>query len=210
MDVAQGRTLKGYIDGDLKGSASLVPGFRGNALYIDGQQGSRVGYGVHTHGCFFVPDQCNEGITFSFWLMLKERLSAFKMIINSGGCWPQSVGFCLYVSSDNSIRFATMEENVYYFRKMPIPAVSEWHLFIITSINGQIKMYVDGCDVEPYSKAYNKPRLQPHTEDLDFHIGDWDATGGKGAHFVLDELMVWYRVLDKDDIWNFYVQGALI
>ena len=213
MDVAQGGTLKGYIDGSLEGSASLVPGFRGNALYIDGQQGSRVGYGVHTNGCFFVHDQCNQGITFSFWLMLKERLSAYKLIIDNGGCRRKGVGYCLYVSSDNTIRLATKDKNVHCFRKVPIPAVSEWHLFIITSINGQINMYIDGCDTEPYSKASNKPRADNHTEDSQqFHIGDWAAlpSGGLAAHFVLDELMVWYQVLDKEDIWNFYLQGGLV
>ena len=210
MEEAQGSTLKGFIDGDLEGSASLLAGFRGNALYIDGQQGSRVGYGVHTAGCFFDPDQCSQGITFSFWLMLKERLSAFKFLFDNGGCRRRGVGYCLYVSSDNTIRMTTMKENGKYIRYIPIPAVFEWHLFIITSINGEMKMYVDGCDTEPYSKASNKPRADNHTEDSQFHIGDWDATGGKAAHFVLDELMVWYRVLDKEDIWNFYVQGGLI
>ena len=210
MDEAQGSTLKGYIDGYIEGSASLVSGFRGNALYIDGQQGSLVTYGVHANGCFFEPGQCTQGITFSFWLMLKERLSAYKLIIDNGACRPSGVGYCLYVSSDNTIRLATKDKNGHYFRKMPIPAVSEWHLFVITSINGQMKMYVDGCDTEPYSKGSNKARSAPHTEDSQFHIGDWSATGGKAAHFVIDELMVWYQVLDKEDIWNFYVQGGLI
>ena len=189
MEEARGSTLRGYIDGGLEGSARLVPG---SALYIDGQQGSRVGYGVHTHGCFFKPDQCNQGLTFSVWLMLKERLSAYELIIDNGGCRPKGVGYCLYVTSDNAIRVTTMKENGSYTRYIPIPAVFEWHLFIITSIKGQIKMYIDGCDVEPYSNAYNRPRSDPHTEDSQFHFGDWSATGGKAAHFVLDELMVWY------------------
>ena len=210
MDVVQGSTLKGYIDGDIEGSASLVPGFHGNALYIDGKQGSRVAYGVHTDGCFFDPDQCSQGITFSFWLMLRERLSAYKLLFDNGGCWSKGVGYCLYVSSDDTIRMATKEENGYYVRVMPEPTINEWHFFITTAIKGDIKMFIDGCDSEPYSRAFANDRDEPHTEDYEFSIGDWASlpAGGTVAHFVLDELMVWYRVLDKEDVWNLYVQGG--
>ena len=210
MDVAQDSTLKGYIDGSLEGSASLVPGLRGSALYIDGQQGSRVAYGIYTNGCFFDPDQCNQGITFSFWLMLMEKVSAYRLIFDNGGCRPTGVGYCLYVSSDNSIRMAGKNENDYYFRYVPIPVLSEWHLFTTTSINGKMEMYIDGCDTEPYSTARSNNRPSPHTDDAQFYFGDWSASGGSAAHFVLDELMVWYQVLDKEDIWNIYVQGGLV
>ena len=51
LDVTDGDTLVGHLNGILEGGVSMAPGVWGYALYIDGQPGSRVEHGVHTEGC---------------------------------------------------------------------------------------------------------------------------------------------------------------
>ena len=47
-----------------------------------------------------------------------------------------------------------------------------------------------------------------YSEDLIFHIGDWSARIGLAPHVIMDNLLVLYRELSEDEIWDWYVQGA--
>ena len=122
MDEVRGNTILGYINGTLEGSASLVTGVRGGALYIDGQMGSHVAYGTYTEGCFFDPDQCNQGITISFWLYLQE-ISAAETIFNNGGCTNELlpvVDCCVYYDSGSIVFWINIRSGFYMYTYNPL------------------------------------------------------------------------------------------
>ena len=215
MDEAQGKTVLGYFNGTLKGSARLVNGNRGRALYIDGQQGSHVTHGKHTEGCFFDPDQCNQGITISLWLALPE-MSAYASFFSSGSCLDAAsptaiagIGFCFFFGDPGSLVFGvkTRTRSQMYIYNFKQPVTSVWNSFIITYFSGDIKVFVNGCNGEPDSLKYSVPGTIYNAADSDFYIGNLPNSGDQ-AHVTIDELMVWYRVLTEDEMWDLYVQGA--
>ena len=213
MDVTNGNEVVGYLDGTLEGGSHLSGGIHGNALYFDGQMHSRVDYGVYTVGCFFDPEQCGQGITLSFWLILQERTADFDTIINNGACGFNGIGFCFYLfqdHNDNNIGFGTRDRTLSHGYSVPQPPDAQWNIFTITFINGDIKMYINGCDSQPHSSGHIVPRPDPYTEDFTFHLGDWPIVGGTSPNVALDELMIWYRVLTVDQIWALYMQGGRV
>ena len=142
----------------------MVPGMWGKALYIDGQPGSRVEYGVHTDGCFFDPDQCDQGITFSLWLRFQGRPSADNIIMDNGGCRPYGIGFC--VSAVNDLKFFTIRQrsqNVFYAFNINGYTDYQWHIVSFTNVNDDTNIYI--------SMAAKYPQSSPQLKNLaTFHI----------------------------------------
>ena len=207
MDEVHDNTILGFFNGTLEGGASLVTGVRGRALYIDGQQGSHVAYGTYTDGCLFDPDQCNQGITISFWLYLQE-MSAVEIFFNNGGCSEEFlsvVGYCFYYDSGSIVFEINTRGGFYmYIYDHLKPILNVWNSFIFTYISGNIKVFVNGCNGEPHSSIYNGRYSTISPADSSFYIGNLPH-GGK-AHVTIDELMVWYRVLREEEMWDLYIQ----
>ena len=209
MDVAVGNTLVGYLNGTLEGGVSMMTGVWGKALYIDGQPGSRVEYGIHTEGCFFDPNQCDQGITLFLWLRFQGRPSPYKIILDNGGCRPYGIGFC--VSAINDLKFFTIRQrsqNVFYTFFINGYADYQWHLVSFSNLNNDTKMYIDGCKMTTESTIIEKLRKLPYTENSTFHIGDWSVGGGLAHHVAIDDLLVWYSALTAEEIWNLYMQAG--
>ena len=209
MDAVTGNLLFGSMAGTLLGNARVEPGMYGNALYIDGQTGSRVDYGAHKDGCFFDPDQCIEGITFSFWLMIHEDEAVFDIIFDSGGCRAMSVGYCVILKTGKTIEVRVLRRAGYRKHVLPSTPIRQWHSWLVTHTSSDISVYINGCNTVPFAIESDSPRVAAHTEDADFHIGDWSG-GGLAPHMTIDELMIWYKVLTVDQIWQLYVQGGMV
>ena len=203
MDVADGNTLVGHLNGTVLGGINMVAGVWGKALYIDGQPGFRVEYGIHTEGCFFDPDQCDQGITLSLWLRFQGRPSGFRMILNNGGCWPRGIGFCVYVVNDLmffGIRRRSRED--FYGFNINGYTDYQWHLVSFLNLNDDTKMYINGCKMSSKASYNNKPRGRPYDDNATFYIGDWSVD------VAIDHLLVWYSVLTAEEMWNLYVQAG--
>ena len=209
MDVADGNTLVGYLNGTLERGVSMVTGVWGKALYIDGQPGSRVEYGIHTEGCFFDLDQCDQGLTLSLWLRFQGRPSSYQIILDNGGCRPYGIGFC--VSAVNDRMFFTKRrrsQEEFYTFYMKGYTDYQWHLVSFSNLNDDTKMYINGCKMTSRSPNINKPRQLPYNENSMFHIGDWAVNGGSAPHVALDDLLIWYSALTAEEIWNLYMQAG--
>ena len=214
MDVINGNRVLGTMDGTLEGGVNLGVGLQGKAIYLDGQLGSRVNYGVHTaaEGCFFDPEQCRHGTAFSFWLKLDEVLPAgFSSALDNGGCRPQGIGFCLFSFTAAHVDFTAVVRTQAHIYSVPHPPVSQWHLFAITYIRGDIKVYINDCDTKPFATMMIAPRKQPYAENAIFYMGDSPVVpAANGPQMAMDELKVWYSVLTAEEIWALYVQGGRV
>ena len=208
MDAVNGNLLVGSMDGTLLGNARVVPGMYGNALYIDGQSGSRVDYGAPKNGCFFDPDHCTQGITISFWLIFHDVQTNYDNIFETGGCRPRAVGYCMALETGTNIRVLILRRAGYLVYRLPSTPVHQWHYWSVTYTGDDVNVYINGCNTAPFSiKKYEAPRNAAHTENANVHFGDWSG-GGLAPHMTIDEMMVWYRVLTVDQIWQLYVQGG--
>ena len=208
MDVASGSIVIGVLSGTMLGNARLVPGVLGNALYLDGQMGTRVEYGVHTQGCFFDPDRCTDGITISLWLKLHEYPTQFLAIFDSGGCKQEGTGFCFNLQPSAKMRFEFLRRSGYDSCEFSAPSLYDWHFFVMTVYDSTITVYIDGNDERPDSVCWPAVRVAPFAVDALFYIGAW-AAGGTGGHVTLDELSVWYDVLDPMDLLLVHMHGIL-
>ena len=114
MDAVHGNTLLGYLNGTLQGNAMLLTGIRGNALHIDGQ--SRVDFVVPTADCFVDPDQCGQGITFSFWLMLWQKPLQEHAIFShdAANLLSEATGYVLLLYPDVNIALFDTTRNQLY------------------------------------------------------------------------------------------------
>ena len=206
MDLVDWDIIVGHLNGILEGGARMVTGVWGKALYIDGQPGSRVDYGVHTDGCFFDPDQCDEGITISMWLRVPEIYSGFGLIFDNGGCTPDAVGYCLQLI-DDELSFTINQRLQRYAFGIKGYTPNQWFLMTITYFDNNGSIYVNGCKMALYWFDMIKPRPDPHSMDSVFYIGDWAAIGFT-PHVTIDDLLVWYTALSAEEMWNLYVQGG--
>ena len=85
----------GSLNGTLMHGATIIPGMVGNAFYIDGNT-AYMDFGIHTSGCFFNPNECDSGMTVSFWLMIHSIRSSFDTLVENGGCLLDAIGFCVW------------------------------------------------------------------------------------------------------------------
>ena len=205
MDFTSGSVVLGVLNGTMLGNARLVPGLLGNALYFDGQRGSRVDYGLHTQGCFFNPDQCVNGTTHSLWLKLHESPTDYQAIIDTGAWQAAAVGFCLSLQKNSRMRFEYLGRSGYGVFDFPSPSLFVWH-FVVIIVEGVISVYIDGINVGPTSTSWTVPRRLPFTRAGIFHIGPWvGADRAHTCHVTLDELSVWYEVLSPTELMLVYM-----
>ena len=210
MDAVNGNLLVGSMDGTLLGNARVVPGMYGNTLYVDGQSGSRVDYRVHINGYFFDPDQCTQGITISFWLIFHDDQANYDIIFDTGACRRRSVGYCIVLVTGKNIRVLLLRRAGYRKYVLQSTPIHQWHYWSVTYNSDDVNVYINGCNSSPFAiEKYDSPRSEAHTENAEFHIGDWSG-GGLAPHMSIDELMVWYEVLTVDQIWQLYVQGGRV
>ena len=205
MDAVHGNTLLGYLNGTLQGNAMLLTGIRGNALHIDGQ--SRVDFVVPTADCFVDPDQCGQGITFSFWLMLWQKPIQEHAIFShdAANLLSEATGYVLLLYPDVNIAlFDTTRNQLYgYMYAVLQPTTSNWDFIVFRYYNGDLKLFFNDCELEPFSKNIEAAVA---TVKMTFYIGNLATILMPSV--AVDDLQVWYMALSADEIWDLYVQGG--
>ena len=205
MDEVHSNTLLGFLNGTLQGNATLVTGIRGNALHIDGQ--SRVDFVVTTAGCFVDPDKCDKGITFSFWLMLRQKpIQAHAIFSNdAANLLGEETGYVLLLYPDVNIAlFVTTRNKLYgHMYAVPHPPTSNWDFIVFTSYNGDLKLFFNGCELEPFSKNIEAAVA---TVKMTFYIGN--LANMLMPSVAVDDLQIWYMALSAEEIWDLYVHGG--
>ena len=93
MDEVRGNKLQGTVEGTVIGNAPLVPGQVEQAMSFDGRT-QYVDYGYRNTACFSNPDMCDNGVTYSMWIMRLPHGSQSN-VLGSGGWQPDSVGYAL-------------------------------------------------------------------------------------------------------------------
>ena len=82
MDHATVSLLLGSLNGNMTGGVSLVPGWAGNAVYMNDNTGL-VDLGFHQSQCFHNPDVCTDGVTFAMWIK-RDHGADTGYVVNTG------------------------------------------------------------------------------------------------------------------------------
>ena len=141
--------------------------------------------------------------------MIHDDQATFDIIFDNGGCWRWSVGYCVVLSTDKIIEVWVLHQGGYRKYALPSTPIHQWHYWSVTYTHDDVNVFINGCNSAPFSIEYDAPRREAHTQDAEFHIGDWSG-GGLAPHVTIDELMIWNRVLTDDQIWQLYVQGGKV
>ena len=206
MDSMSGDILLGFANATLKNGATVIPGIVGGALYIPGN-GSYANFGSLPHGCMHYPGNCTLGATFSFWVRFYAwQVNGIGLVINNGGCWYESTGFCFWQMPDSFGFSARLVEGGHNYVIKNVTLYT-WHFITGTYKNGIILLYHNGC-IAPFSSRSTWVR----SHNL---LGVYPLTAGSprvtsySPHMALDQLLIWDTELPADDVWELYKLGGI-
>ena len=194
-------------------SASLAPGYHGQALYT---RSSRQYIEMDLDGmnrCLQNPSWCESGITFSFWVMNLPGNTAhdFYPILESNGCGQGQLGFCFGLGLEDFWIVIRASSHVYRNRIPPLE-VNEWQHVTFTFIaGGVIKLYVNGCDSTSY-RVLEGYQLVTAIRGSATGRSTYFRFGSElhSTQMKLDHVLIWFEVLNVDEIWKLFLQGGIV
>ena len=208
MNLASGTNLLiGPRNGTLQSGASVIPGVIGTAFYT-GTSGGYLDLGHNSAtGCGRSPGDCPYGTSIAFWLKIYElpAPNSSVVMIDQGGCWPDSVGYCLFLE-DDGLGFTARDDFLGFTEKIAILPLHQWYYVTVSYKDNHTAIYVNGCPAETiYSDQWERSVSVTRMPRLTF-----GSLGGglNPAHVALDEVVIWHRALSAGYIWHLYVNDA--
>ena len=201
MDEIQGTTVKGSIPGRAARGVALVQGKLGYAISVNGNN-EAIKFGKHPSKCFYNPDACTAGSTFSYWLK-KWSVSSSGLIMDSGGFYSSARGYTHQLTASGRIIVYVKSSSSYYQLGAPISDPEKWS-FIVQSwfpFSG-ITLYVNGCIVSTNTRRW--VRSHGITWSANFVIGK------KSIHMEIDNFLAWEFELTEDEAWRLYMQAGQV
>ena len=213
MENIIGRTVEGSLPGTVVGAPSLTTGIAGNALYLGGS-GKYVDLGAHPGKCFSDPEACDDGITFSLWLLVHSGWTG--TVFDNGEHGTGSQGYFMRRTGRGT--GGTMMVNVktnllIETYRGPIIPYAEWKHIVFTWSRGNgIRGYMNGCDADPdgrHGYYQYRARTDSFTVVNKFFLGRNTQLGQYGNQNI-DEFYIWQEVLQPDQVWQLFLQGGVV
>ena len=124
LDEIQSATVKGSISGNVSVGVVLVQGKLGNALSVN-DINEAVNFGKHPSKCFYNPDACTVGSTFSYWLKWKSA-SSESLLMDSGGYYTSARGYAHELKADGRMIVYIKTLSSYYILGASINDPEKW------------------------------------------------------------------------------------
>ena len=209
MDVIVGNTLQGSITGTVYGAPSLASGKMNSALRLNGND-QKVVFSKYLDKCFHLPNMCNIGSTFAYWL--KWKPTSMGAIFDSGGFYLSSRGYFHGIQENGKMQVYIKDDTHYYDFSTPVGYIpqDQWVYIVQTwSPASSLKIYLNGC---LYPNGGTKTtRYTALTRDVNFVIGATSAGASpRWANIILDNLLSWDSELSKGEVWRLYIQGGWV
>ena len=196
-------SVLGSENGEVVGTILLKSGIKGMGISASGDN-SMINYGNKFDStCVRKPDLCPKGVTVSIWFKIIED-GDFKIIHcgskkGIGGIWVEGSSYQM----QGSISTEIISQNGKFFQLSILDTTPTWYHMVVSIRpgTGGFRTYIDG----------------------EFEYGDTDVTdkfpGDKDSSLVVcmsverilnnmeiqcDELMVWGRAFDDDEIMELY------
>ena len=209
MDLIVESKLQGSITGTVYGAPSLVSGKMNSALVLNGIN-QKVAFGKYLVRCFHLPDVCNNGSTFAYWL--KWKPTKMGVIFVSGGFYFSSRGYFHGIQQNGNKVVYIKDATHYYHFNTPVGYIpqDQWVYVVQTwSIVSSVKSYLDGCMFP--NVGTKATRTTALTRDVNIVIGAISAGANHGwANIKLDNFLSWDEELSNDEVWRLYIQGGWV
>ena len=210
----QGGIIQGPIEGSVLGGVSPVAGRHGNAIQTNDPDGY-VEFPLDSNNkCLQDPDLCSSGVTFSLWLMnLPGNLGALFRVLSSEGCETPGAGFCITIWSGGKVRVIITGSSTFYnYNISPLP-INKWqHVMLSFKPNEGLQSYINGCDAAVDQVFPPITNFNPTPISSCFRLGgrkDY-ARSPNTAHMKFDHILIWYDILNADEIRLLYSRGGIM
>ena len=209
MDAIVGSTLQGSITGTVYGAPILVRGKMNSVLILNGIN-QKVVFSKYLDKCFHLPDMCNHGSTFAYWLKWKPTTRC--VIFDSGGYYLSSRGYFHGIHQNGRMVVHIKDATHYSVLNSPAGYIphDQWVYVVQTwSTASSIKIYLNGC---LYPIVGTKTtRNNALIREVNFVVGATSAGNNpEWANIKLDNLLSWDEELSKDEVWGLYSQGGWV
>ena len=186
---------------------SLVPGKVGSALRLDGAE---LNYGNPTTECFYDISMCTNGLSVSLWVKYHAiSTTAPRIILDGGGFYGATRGLTVFRAGAGVIAVNIYTDNNKYNSRAPHDDWFEWqHIAFTWKVSNDILLFLNGCPAGiPRALEPHGPVTVPPTLIIGGNI--WGPDEDRG-NIALDHVLMWYRVLTPDEIWQLYIQGGQV
>jgi hypothetical protein len=199
FDSDQGTTISdssGYgNNGTLYGAATVVPGFVGDALNVNGQPG-----GVD------VPDspslEPTSTITVAAWVENDGSPGRFRYIVAKGWSNCISGSYALYTGPSGGLQFYVGRAGASYVRSQSISNSiwdGAWHLAVGTFDGSVVRLYVDGVEVGSGSAAPGTLGYSLAGSN-DLFFGDYPGCQRHTFTGEIDDVRIWNTALSPGQV----------
>jgi hypothetical protein len=197
-------------DGAPVGSPHLVPGLVGPGAVSLTTLHDGTSFNYVTLGTNIMPNLATNSFTVSFWLNVSNGSGFAPFLANADSSKSTNVGLAVTAAGGSLFRVNIASKSGAVFENVPAVTDGSWHHVAITCPRpGQLTVYEDGVVLPGFVFA----PLGSLDCGLPLNLGQ-DGTGkyfGSGAagltNALFDDLGVWQRALNPDEVAFIYVQG---
>lgn len=208
--IMPSETIQGSLDRNLIPHTNmlLATGMRQNSLVFDGRS-DWLDAGAYQGHCLATPEQCQNGVTFAFYMNYLGRGLKYNFVFSSGALPWSSIsitGFSMWVQNDTISVCAQTSTHIY---RVTFPAHKGiWVYYTITwSLTNGLRVYDNGIEIQYTSATVeNNKATAFHRGTLVF--GKSYQVSGYNGRFYLDELVVYGKELSSAQVGALYAYGV--
>ena len=208
MDHIEGITLQGSITGTVYGGAILASGKINSAIHLNGMN-QEVRFGRYLDKCYHLPEMCETGSTFAYWL--KWKPTVVGVIFDSGGFYSASRGYAHWLLRNGKMLISVKDATHYHTLVTPAGYMpqDQWVYVVQTwSPLSSVKLYIDGCLFAESGKRIS--RKYDVSWDVNLVIGSHSLGSNKRANISLDNMLAWDEELSHEEVWRLFIQKGQV
>ena len=212
LDIVEGLTVVGSVNGTLVGDDVQIAGKHNNGLEL--RPDAYVEFEIQYRDCLADISICTNGFTYSLWLFVSPgNFGSYedRHILYSGRYGEEVM---LEIRHNDDFEFNYVSVDIYHenHRIYNLPDILDdrWmHVVFSWSMGSDLNIYINGCKDNQWLSREDGD-WEPYTYTSTFYIGRQPEYELTNFHVKVDEINAWYEVLTDEEVWHLYLQGGII
>jgi hypothetical protein len=188
-------------NGTLNGTYTNSTGRYSGAAHFDGDDDS-IELGTISSGDPLM--MANQSVTILAWIYKKSGNSFQRLVDKSNGSTGLN-GYAIYIQNDDDINIAVDENTILADAgAQGFTIHDQWHHLAAVINDSYFAIYVDGINITSITYGSgDSPTLPPDVE-TEMRIGTWNHDIAREWNGSIDELRIYNRTLDHQEIYQHY------
>ena len=212
LDIVEGLTVVGSVNGTLVGDGVQIAGKDNNGLEL--RPDAYVDMELQNEDCLADISLCTNGFTYSLWLFLSPgSFDSYedRHILYSGRYGEEVM---LEIIHSDGYDFNYVSVDMYHENRRitnsPDILDGRWvHVVFSWSMSSDLNTYINGCKDNQWL-SHEDGDWESYNDTSAFYIGRQPEYELTNFHIKVDEMNVWYEVLTDEEVWHLYLQGGII